>query len=407
MKDKIGKFFRKPFFHNYRTIAALWALLALIAAITKGGFSGGKLNNFLIFRGVFHHLTDLVSLYAYYPEEYTDHNLYGPVFSVIIAPFAVMPKFLGLLLWLLTLAGTYLWAVIKAPLSHNAKIILLWFVTNEIISAMQMAQFNIAIATLIIAAFTAIHQGRISWAALFVVLGTFTKIYGAIAIVLILFTQKKLKFIGWICFWSVMAICIPMFISSPEYVIGQYVEWIQTILAKNQQNIEVGFNTVSNYYQNISVMGMIHRITQLQFSDLWVLCPAAIIFILPLFRHNQWNAKAFQWGIVASSLMCIILFSTSSESSGYIIALSGVAIWYLSSPWKRTGFDLFLLFFVLVISSFGTSDLMPSPIKRGLIRPYSLKALPVLIVWLKLNWELLTKNYHKQSHHQANKNLTS
>lgn len=78
---KTAAFFRHPFFSDYRTIAALWAILAIVAAIAKGGLDGGKLNNFLIFRQVFWHLVDLKSLYAYYPEEYYDHNLYGRCFQ--------------------------------------------------------------------------------------------------------------------------------------------------------------------------------------------------------------------------------------------------------------------------------------------------------------------------------------
>jgi len=399
--DSISRFFKKPFFSDYRTIAAIWLLLAVIAAVTKGGFDGNKMNNFLIFRQVYHHLVEFKSLYAYYPEEYTDHNLYGPFFSIIIAPFALMPKFAGLVSWLIFLAGGLYLAIIKLPLKHSAKILIFWFVTNEVLSAMQMGQFNIAIAALVTGTYAALRNGHTSWAALFVVIGTFTKLYGILALVLILFTPKKLKFAGWFVFWSAVAFVLPMAISSPEYIVSQYVEWAQTIIDKNAINVEVGFNTASNYYQNISVLGMTHRITQLEFSDIYILAPAALLFLLPFIRTRQWAAHGFQWGIVASALMCIILFSTSSESSGYIIAMLGVAIWYVSAPWKRSGTDTFLLIFALIIGSFGTSDLMPSAIKKGYIRPYSLKALPVAIIWLKLIWELTTRQYEIQRTHDA------
>ena len=100
--QNIGAFFKKPFFQNYRTIAVLWVILAVVAAITKGGLSGDKLNNFQIFRYVYYHLVDFKSLYALYPAEYGDCNHYGPVFSIIIAPFALMPQFLGLICLLYT-----------------------------------------------------------------------------------------------------------------------------------------------------------------------------------------------------------------------------------------------------------------------------------------------------------------
>ena len=58
-------------------------------------------NNYLIFKYVFWHTIQGKSLYALSPAEFEDCNHYGPVFSLIIAPFAVLPDFIGMLLWLL------------------------------------------------------------------------------------------------------------------------------------------------------------------------------------------------------------------------------------------------------------------------------------------------------------------
>lgn len=78
--NRLADFFRKPFFSDYRTIAGLWALLAVIATLMKGGLDG-HLNNFLIFRGVFDHLTTFQPLYDLYSSEYHDCNHYGPFFQ--------------------------------------------------------------------------------------------------------------------------------------------------------------------------------------------------------------------------------------------------------------------------------------------------------------------------------------
>lgn len=393
--QNIGAFFKKPFFQDYRTIAVLWVILAVVAAITKGGLSGDKLNNFQIFRYVYYHLVDFKSLYALYPAEYGDCNHYGPVFSIIIAPFALMPQFLGLISWLLFLGAMLYVAILKLPLpiNHSGKILIFWFVSNEVLSSMQMAQFNIAVAALLIGAYIAIRKGRTGWAAFFIWISALTKIYGILGLVVFFFTDKKLRFIGWNIAWAAILFALPMIISSPEYVLSQYAEWATSLSDKNAMNVAVGFNTQSNYYQNISVLGMIHRITQLAFSDMYILLPAALLYLLPLARTSQYRFHGYQYGMIASSLMCIILFSTGSESSGYIIAMLGVAIWYVTAPGERTTTDTALLIFALILGSFGTSDLMPSVIKRGFIRPYSLKALPVLLVWLKLIWELCTVNY--------------
>lgn len=399
--NRLADFFRKPFFSDYRTIAGLWALLAVIATLMKGGLDG-HLNNFLIFRGVFDHLTAFQPLYDLYPSEYHDCNHYGPFFSIIVAPFALLPKFWGLLLWQFSLGACLFFAIVNMPMKHSSKILIMWLISNEVLSSFQMAQFNLAIAALVVSAYTAIRAGPNGWAALFVVIGTFTKIYGIVGLAFILFSNRKWRFTGWLALWSAVAFILPMFISSPEYVIQEYLAWAQSLIEKNSINVDL--DNAANYFQNISFLGMVHRISGREFSDMFILLPAMLLFLLPFVRTRIWASYGFQWGIVASALMCIILFSSSSESSGYVIAMLGVGIWYVSAPWKRTTTDTILLLFALILGSFGTSDLMPSGIKRGFIRPYSLKALPITIVWLKLIWELCTRNYPLPQRHLVKTN---
>lgn len=390
--NRVKSFFGLPLWRDPRTIAVLWLLFAVIAALTKGGLSGDKLNNYLIFRQVYWHLVDFKSLYAAYPEEYGDVNHYGPVFALVIAPFALLPKFIGLLAWLVALGGCLYGVLLKMPLKRISVMAVFWIVSEEVLAAMQMAQFNIAIAAIVVGAYVAVRKDREWLAALLIVLGMMTKLYGIVGLVSFLFSRHRWRFAGWLAVWGAVMFVAPMLLSSPGYVVEQYGQWFGSLVEKNALNVELGF-THDNTYQNISVMGMVHRVTQAHFSDLYILVPAVLLFLMPLVRVGQWRSYGYQWGVVASALMCIILYSTGSESSGYIIAMTGVALWYVTSPWKRSRVDVWLLVFAIVVASFGTSDLMPSVIRKGLIRPYSLKALPVLIIWLKLIWELTTRDY--------------
>ena len=68
MKDNCKAFLAKPFFHDYRTLLGLWLLLPIIGAIMKLH----SCNNFLIFKYVFWHAWNGTSLYAFYPEEFSD-----------------------------------------------------------------------------------------------------------------------------------------------------------------------------------------------------------------------------------------------------------------------------------------------------------------------------------------------
>ena len=382
---KVQTFFRKPFFAQPRTLFGLWTFLAVIAGITK--IAPHRHNNFLIFRGVFWHTLQKLSLYDFYPKEYNDHNHYGPIFSLVIAPFAVVPDALGLLGWLVVLALGMYYAVRRLPLEEGRQIFLYWFCAHELLTALQMQQFNIAIAAIIVGSFAAIEKGREVTAAFLIVLGTFVKLYGVVGLAFFFFVKRKPRFILALIGWSVVGFVAPMLISSPEYVLGQYVEWYERLAAKN------GENTFA-LMQNISLLGMIRKISGSEaYSDLWVILPGLALFGLPYLRFSQYRHLAFRYGILSSVLLFVVLFSTGSESSTYIIPFAGIALWYVTSPWKRTGWDVALMVFAFVLSSLSPSDLFPRSLREAYVLPYALKALPPTLIWLRLSYELLTRDY--------------
>ena len=382
---KVQTFFRKPFFAQPRTLFGLWTFLAVIAGITK--IAPHRHNNFLIFRGVFWHTLQKLSLYDFYPKEYNDHNHYGPIFSLVIAPFAVVPDALGLLGWLVVLALGMYYAVRRLPLEEGRQIFLYWFCAHELLTALQMQQFNIAIAAIIVGSFAAIEKGREVTAAFFIVLGTFVNLYGFVGLAVFFFVRRKPRFILALIGWSVVCFVAPMLISSPEYVLGQYVEWYERLAAKNVENTFA-------LMQNISLLGMIRKISgSAAYSDLWVILPGLALFGLPYLRFSQYRHLAFRYGILSSVLLFVVLFSTGSESSTYIIPFAGIALWYVTSPWKRTGWDVALMVFAFVLSSLSPSDLFPRSLREAYVLPYALKALPPTLIWLRLSYELQTRDY--------------
>ena len=382
---KLQAFFHKPFFSNPRTLFGLWTLLAVVAGLTK--IAPHRHNNFLIFRGVFWHTIQKLSLYDFYPTEYNDHNHYGPIFSLVIAPFAVVPDAIGLLGWLVVLALGMYYAVRRLPLEEGRQIFLYWFCAHELLTALQMQQFNIAIAAIIIGSFAAIEKGREVTAAFLIVLGTFVKLYGVVGLAFFFFVKRKPRFILALIGWSVVCFVAPMLISSPEYVVGQYVEWYERLAAKN------GENTFC-LMQNISLLGMIRKVSgSASYSDLLVILPGLALFGLPYLRFGQYRHLAFRYAILSSVLLFVVLFSTGSESSTYIIPFAGIALWYTTSPWKRSGWDVALLVFAFVLSSLSPSDLFPRSLREAYVLPYALKALPPTLIWLRLSYELLTRDY--------------
>ena len=379
LTQRFSSLLQKPFFSDYRTLLVLWLFLSAFSVLK---FT----NNFQIFRYVFWHTIEQTSLYAPYPE-YWDTNHYGPVFSLVIAPFAILPSWLGLLLWLIALSLSLYYAIRKLPLPQKKLIFIYWFCTHELLTALFMAQFNIAIAAIIVATFYCIQKEKEVWAAFCIMLGTFVKLYGVVGLAFFFFSKHKLKLIGWLLLWAVVMFVSPMFISSPDYILSQYVEWWQSLLAKNGENL-------SSIAQNISLLGLIRRISQCTtYSDSWVLLGGLIVFALPYLRIKQYKHEAFRYTLLASVLLFVVLFSTGSESSTYIIAFVGVSIWYIAAPWKRSKWDIALMIFAMILTSFSPSDLFPAYVRREFVQPYALKALPCVLIWLKLSYEMCRKEY--------------
>ncbi len=380
-KDSIRRALRHPFLSDFRTLLGLWLLLALVAAVLK------QCNNFAIFRHVFWHTLHQLPLFAPYPAEYADVNHYGPLFSLVIAPFALPPVWLGHALWLLALSGLLYWSIRELPIAKGSRIFILWFCAHELLTALFMSQFNIAIAAIILGSYILLSKEKEPWAALLIVLGTLVKIYGIVGLAFLFFSRHRGRFILWLAIWSVVLFAAPMAISSPEYVVSQYAAWWEELLIKNQGN---HFSLM----QNISLLGMVRKISGIAtYSDLWIIAPGLALFGLPYLRFSQFKHPSFRLFILASVLLFVVLFSTGSESSSYIIALVGASIWYTSAPWKRSRLDLGLMIFAFILTSLSPSDLFPAYIRREFVLPYALKAFPCVLIWLKLSYELLTRDF--------------
>ena len=383
MKERIKQFLTLPFLSDRRVLLGIWTLLSLVGMLKLHRSH----NNFLIFKGVYWHTVNGTSLYAAYPSEYSDVNHYGPLFSLIIAPFALLPEWAGMLLWLLFLSGWLFAAIYWSGLRKSQQVYIYWFCGFTLLTALFMQQFNIAIAAIILSSFFLIEKEHEGWAAFFIVLGTLVKLYGIVGLAFFLFSRHKLRLTLWLAVWSVILFLAPMAISSPDYIIGQYHEWFTCLVEKNTHNL-------NSFAQNISLLGFVRRTTgHADYSDLWLIIPGMALFALPYLRFSQYKNLAFRETILASVLLFVILFSTGSEASGYVIALLGVCIWYTAAPWKRGKWAIALMVFVFILSGMGNCDLIPKTIRHDYIQTYALRALPISIVWLWLCYELCTKDY--------------
>ena len=370
----------KKLFANYRFITILWFALAL-ATVVQNVWIAGKFNNYLIFDGVFWHTFKQLPLYLPYPDEYFDTNHYGILFSAVIAPFALLPKWIGCTLWIMANAAFLYWAIRQLPLSKKAIIAVLLIAAHDMYTAAAMQQFNISVIALLVGAFVFIERRQSHWATLLIVIGTLTKLYGIVGLAFFFFAKDKWRFIWSGLFWLIALFCLPMLYSSPDYVVSQYFDWYASLAEKNVSNL----NTTTYNLQNLSLLGFLQR-TGIYNNNSIVILIGLGLFALPYLRIRQYKNLNFRLLLLASVSIFLCLFSTGTENSTYIVAYVGVGIWFMVSE-LHPKLKITLLVLAM-LGSLSPTDLF-KPLKEPYIIRYSLRAVPVTLVWLAIVYEML------------------
>lgn len=371
----------------------LWFLLTALAAIAE--IARGEINNYKIYTGVFEHTIKQLNLYSEYPAEYFDTNHYGPLFSIVIAPFAWMPAAIGCFLWCIVNAVILLYAIRQLPLTPKQRNLILLIALVEMMTAIHNVQFNVMLTGWMLLSFVLVEEENDFWAAFFIVMGLLTKIYGVAGIAFFCFSKHKVKFVLSFAFWLVVLVCLPMVISSPAFVIQSYQDWYQSLVEKNEQNTST---IAPKLAQDISVMGMISRSFGInEMNNLFVLAPAALLHALPFLRFKQYKHVAFRITFLCMALVSVVIFSSSAESPTFVIAVTGIATWYVIQDGMKPALKNALLFFVLLLTCLSATDLFPAYVRNHYIRPYSLKALPCFVVWCVMAWQMLFKDFGRRN----------
>lgn len=384
-------FLAAPLLRKWRYwVLPLWFGLSLIAVCLEAFH--GKINNYIIFKHVFLHVKEQLPLYVAYPEAYFDVNLYGPIFSLVIAPFSVFPDTVGAILWGMANALFLYVAVRQLPLTKTQQYLILLFSANELMGASSYFQFNTAIAACILLTYACIHKGKDVWAAFFVVLGTFTKLYGIVGLAFFFFSEHKVKFLISVLLWSVLFFVLPMLISSPSYIIGSYVEWFESLSHKHANNVQFQQGVL---LQDISAGGFIRRVLHWpEMKNIYVFGPAVVLFLSQYIWLKYRRNRYYQLYILCTTLLFPVLFSSSSEACTYIIAFPAVCIWYVAAAplqWRHILFGC-----IVVVCSFSHSDLFTPWVRQNIAVPYAIKAFPCLVLWLLIIYQVLTRHFLRE-----------
>ena len=399
----------KKIFTNPRFLLGVYILLALGATLqsyfgnptTFNDLQYTAYNNYIIFKQSFFHLIENKDLYILYPTEHWDLYKYSPTFSLLMAPLAILPDVIGLLFWNLLNALVLFFAIKNIPsisINQESKVFdnsfllaggVCLFVALEMLTSIQNEQSNALIAGLIIFAFVLLEKDKVWLGTLCIALTVFIKIFGVVAFALFLVYPKKGKFILASSVWMIVLTALPLLVVSMEQFQILYQSWWRML--GEDHAVSYGY----------SVMGWLQSWFGLDVSKNVIVLLGVVLFCLPLVRIQSYSNYNFRWRLLASILIWVVIFNHKAESPTFVIAMSGVGVWYFLSRMEMQDFNAIhkvtssnlvnttFVILAFIFTSLSPTDLFPRFLRENIVIPYVLKAVPCILIWGKIIWEMV------------------
>lgn len=212
-------------------------------------------------------------------------------------------------------------------------------------------------------------------ASLCIVLTIFIKLFGVVAFVLFLFYPEKPKAIIYTIGWTLLFIALPLIVVSPEHLYLLYHSWYH--LLSNDYSISYG----------LSFAGWLHSWFSLNVPKNLIAIAGAVILLIPALKFRHYKDLTFRLLFLSSTLLWMVIFNYKAESPTFIIAMSGVAIWFFCQ--KSNTINITLLILALILTSLSSTDLFPKSIREAYVMPYVLKAVPCILIWIKVMYDLI------------------
>jgi hypothetical protein len=370
---------------NKKIIISIYFLLAILAGTQA--LIGTKVyrseegqvsmyNNYEIFARSFDHLVSGQDLYKAYPSEHWDLFKYTPTFSALFGVLSILPDWIGLNLWNLLNTLLLAFAIYYLPkLNNYQKGILLLIILLELLTSVQNEQSNGLIAGFIIMAFGLLERNKNFWATLMIVLSASIKLFGIVGFALFLLYPQRGRSILYTVFWLIILGTIPLLFIDFEQYTALYQSYFN--LLSNDHHASYGY----------SVMGIIHSWFSVEINKNLIVGIGAVLFLIPFLQIKKYKDYMFRILALASVLLWIIIFNHKAESPTFIIAMSGVALWFMMSKKNAINIGLFALAFIL--TSLSPTEFFPKSIRNEFVRPYCLKALPCVLIWIKVIYDMI------------------
>lgn len=337
--------------------------------------------NFAIFRASFRHLASSHDLYAAYPAEQVDRFKYSPTFALLFAPFALLPTTIALVAWdgLNVMLLVY---AIRRLLPAAAASLALTLVYLDVVRATERAQSNTLVAALMVLAFIALERQRQVRGAVSIAAGTAVKLFPIAAVTLAIFHPRRFRMALILLGVSLVALALPLLVSTPSALAAQYASWFRLESIDARASAEGGG---AGLYGGI--MYQVRALLGVTWPNWPIQLVGTVLLLVPLARVRSWSDAQFRLRFLCSLLVFVVIFNHQVESPSFVIAVTGIAIWYTRSA--RTPLDMALIVVTLLIVSVSSTEIVPHWIQRDVFVRYRLKTIPCAIVWLVMQAELL------------------
>ena len=302
-----------------------------------------------------------------------------------MAPFNYIPIWAGLFL-LTAVSCWFIYLSINTlpTLTPSAKTAVFFIILPELVTSLQNMQTNAMIASFMIMAFICFERRNVFWAAFFIVAAGYIKIFGLAAAMLFLLYPGKGKFILSMIFWGLVFAILPLVIISANQLLMQYHYWFYQMF-----DVHHGEDTMlfPNVAAPLSVMAWLRIWFGIKTNGIYIQLCGLILLVLPLLRIKQYKNLNFRYFLISSILIFCVIFNHIAESPSYIIAVFGVAIWFVNEIKTPAVWLLFVLVCIFTILS--ATSFFPEYIRHNYAIPQVWKAVPCIMVWFWIQARLL------------------
>jgi hypothetical protein len=176
--------------------------------------------------------------------------------------------------------------------------------------------------------------------------------------------------------WTILLLAVPLLFIS----FGQYNFLISSFgkMLSNDHAVSYGY----------SVMGWLNSWFGIVINKFYLVLTGALAFLVPFLKINNFKYFKFRILTLASILIWIVIFNHKAESPTFIIAMAGVSLWFVASP--KNYLNVVLFVFAFVFTSLSPTDIFPRFVREEFVNPYCLKALPCILIWFKITYDLIT-----------------